>query len=175
MVVAGTMAMPAILAGPDRSYQAWNPDPVDRLGRILWAGYGKHRRRRPPRRSTRPGGVLGRELLIISEDDQTSPEAGLRAARKLIDIDKVSAIIGTWASAVTTAVVPVCSQSRRVPLTVSGAEPITLLPHQGFLIRTQPTTTLQGTSSGNSPSAPMPRQWRSSRRRRPSPSRNMLR
>jgi len=31
------------------------------------------------------GGILGRQLLIISEDDQTSPEAGLRAARKLID------------------------------------------------------------------------------------------
>ena len=94
------------------------------------------------------GGVLGRELLIISEDDQTSPEAGLRAARKLIDIDKVSAIIGTWASAVTTAVVPVCSQSGVFLSTVSGAETITQLPHQGFLIRTQPTTTLQGTKFG---------------------------
>ena len=44
------------------------------------------------------GGVLGRRIVLVSEDDQTSPEAGVRAARKLIDVDKVSAILGTWAS-----------------------------------------------------------------------------
>jgi len=50
------------------------------------------------------GGVLGRQIEIISEDDQTNPDAGVRAARKLIDVDKVVAILGTWASSVTTAV-----------------------------------------------------------------------
>ena len=30
------------------------------------------------------GGVLGRRIVLVSEDDQTSPEAGVRAARKLI-------------------------------------------------------------------------------------------
>ncbi len=35
------------------------------------------------------GGVLGRRVVLVSEDDQTSPEAGVRAARKLIDVDKV--------------------------------------------------------------------------------------
>ncbi len=54
------------------------------------------------------GGVLGRRIELLGEDDQTNPEAGVRAARKLIDVDKVSAIIGTWASAVTTAVAPLC-------------------------------------------------------------------
>ena len=49
------------------------------------------------------GGVLGRKVQLVSEDDQTSPDAGVRAARKLIDVDKVSAIMGTWASSVTTA------------------------------------------------------------------------
>src|SRR3954471_22684802 len=54
------------------------------------------------------GGVLGRKIELVSEDDQTNPEAGVRAARKLIDVDKVSAILGTWASAVTMAVAPLC-------------------------------------------------------------------
>ena len=31
------------------------------------------------------GGVLGRRIVLVSEDDQTSPEAGVRAARKLIE------------------------------------------------------------------------------------------
>ena len=34
------------------------------------------------------GGVLGRQIQLVSEDDQTNPEAAVRAARKLIDVDK---------------------------------------------------------------------------------------
>ncbi len=94
------------------------------------------------------GGVLGRRVVLISEDDQTSPEAGVRAARKLIDVDKVSCIMGTWASSVTTAVAPLCWESKTFLCTVSGADSITQLPHQGYLIRTQPNSTLQVTRSG---------------------------
>jgi len=94
------------------------------------------------------GGVLGRKVELISEDDQTNPEAGVRAARKLIDVDKVSAILGTWASSVTTAVAPLCWESKTFLATVSGADSITQLPHQGYLIRTQPNTTLQGRKFG---------------------------
>ncbi|HJQ55895.1 MAG TPA: ABC transporter substrate-binding protein [Vineibacter sp.] len=94
------------------------------------------------------GGVLGRRVQLVSEDDQTNPEAGVRAARKLIDVDKVSAIIGTWASSVTTAVAPLCWESKTMLCTVSGADSITLLPHQGYLIRTQPNSTLQITRVG---------------------------
>jgi branched-chain amino acid transport system substrate-binding protein len=94
------------------------------------------------------GGVLGRKVELISEDDQTNPEAGVRAARKLIDVDKVSAILGTWASSVTTAVAPLSWESKTFLATVSGADSITQLPHQGYLIRTQPNTTLQGRKFG---------------------------
>ena len=94
------------------------------------------------------GGVLGREVVVVSEDDQTNPEAGVRSARKLIDVDGVSAILGTWASSVTTAVAPMCWESGTFLSTVSGADSITELPHQGFLIRTQPNTTLQGRKFG---------------------------
>lgn len=94
------------------------------------------------------GGVLGRQLMLVSEDDQTSPEAGVRAARKLIDVDRVSAIMGTWASAVTTAVAPLCWESKTFFSTVSGADSITGLPHLGYLVRTQPNTTLQGRKFG---------------------------
>jgi branched-chain amino acid transport system substrate-binding protein len=90
------------------------------------------------------GGVLGRKIELVSEDDQTNPEAGVRAARKLIDLDKVAAIMGTWASAVTTAVAPLCWESKTFLTTVSGSDTITLLPHQGYLVRTQPNTQLQG-------------------------------
>lgn len=94
------------------------------------------------------GGVLGRQVEVISEDDQTNPEAGVRAARKLIDVDRVAAIMGTWASSVTTAVAPLCWESKTMLTTVSGADSITLLPHQGYIVRTQPNTVLQGRKFG---------------------------
>lgn len=94
------------------------------------------------------GGILGRKVEVVSEDDQTNPEAAVRAARKLIDVDKVCAIIGTWASSVTSAVAPLCWESKTFLATVSGADFITLLPHQGYLIRTQPNTKLQGRKFG---------------------------
>jgi branched-chain amino acid transport system substrate-binding protein len=90
------------------------------------------------------GGVLGKKVELVSEDDQTNPEAGVRAARKLIDVDRVTAVMGTWASAVTTAVAPLCWESKTFLTTVSGSDTITLLPHQGYLVRTQPNTQLQG-------------------------------
>ena len=89
------------------------------------------------------GGVLGRRVELVSEDDQTNPDAGVRAARKLIDVDKVAAIMGTWASSVTTAVAPLCWESKTFLTTVSGSDTITQLPHQGYLVRTQPNTHLQ--------------------------------
>ena len=89
------------------------------------------------------GGVLGRRIQLYGEDTQTNPDAAVRAARKLIDVDKVAAIMGTWASAVTTAVAPLCWESRTMLFTVSGADSITKLPHNGYIIRTQPNSTLQ--------------------------------
>ena len=89
------------------------------------------------------GGLLGRKVELVVEDDQTNPEAAVRAARKLIDVTKVPVIMGTWASAVTTAVAPVCWESKTFLTTVSGADSITKLPHQGYLIRTQPNNYLQ--------------------------------
>ena len=94
------------------------------------------------------GGVLGQRVQLVSEDDQTNPDAGVRAARKLIDVDRVAAIMGTWASGVTTAVAPLCWESKTFLTTVSGADSITQLPHQGYLIRTQPTGYLQATKLG---------------------------
>jgi branched-chain amino acid transport system substrate-binding protein len=91
------------------------------------------------------GGINGRKVELVSENDETNPEAGVRAARKLIDVNKVSAILGTWASSVTTAVAPLCWENKVMLFSVSGADSITNLPHQGYIIRTQPNSKLQST------------------------------
>lgn len=84
------------------------------------------------------GGIRGRKVDLIVEDDQSNPEVGLRAARKLIDVDKVIAIAGTYASSVTAAVAPLCWENKTVLMTASGADSITKLPHQGYIFRTAP-------------------------------------
>jgi branched-chain amino acid transport system substrate-binding protein len=57
------------------------------------------------------GGVLGKKVELVSEDDQTNPEAAVRAARKLIDVVKVAAVMGSLDSAVSTGVAPLCWES----------------------------------------------------------------
>ncbi|MBM3569904.1 MAG: amino acid ABC transporter substrate-binding protein [Alphaproteobacteria bacterium] len=95
------------------------------------------------------GGVLGRRIEYLSEDDQTNPEAGVRGARKLIDVDKVSAILSVWASSVGTAVLPLCWENKVMMIAICAADSIALLPHQGYFVRTQPHTELQGTQFAN--------------------------
>ncbi|TKV70780.1 ABC transporter substrate-binding protein [Rhizobium sp. AU243] len=94
------------------------------------------------------GGINGRKIEVLIEDDQSNPEAAVRAARKLIDVDKVVAIGGSYASAVTSAIAPLCYESKTVLFTSSGADSITKTPHQGYIFRTSPTVTLQGTRVG---------------------------
>ena len=50
------------------------------------------------------GGIMGKKFEIIFEDSQSTPAAGVEAAHKLIDIDKVPAVIGDYASSVTIAI-----------------------------------------------------------------------
>jgi branched-chain amino acid transport system substrate-binding protein len=94
------------------------------------------------------GGLLGRKIEYLAEDDQTNAEAGQRAARKLIDVDKVQAIMSVWASAVGTAVLPQCWENKVMMLAISAADSLALLPHQGYFVRTQPHTELQGKEFG---------------------------
>ncbi len=46
------------------------------------------------------GGVNGRPLEVIFEDSESRPEAGVDAAHKLIDVNKVPVIIGVFSSGV---------------------------------------------------------------------------
>jgi branched-chain amino acid transport system substrate-binding protein len=94
------------------------------------------------------GGVLGRPIQLFNEDSQTSPDAGVRGARKLIDVNKVVAILGTWSSAVTLAVGPICVQNKVVLMNCSGSEKVTDLGKTGYAYRTQASNVLWGAAFG---------------------------
>ena len=147
-VLTGAAAVVAAGLVPPRSWAQPAPIKLGTLTPLTGAGgsYGPSMRKAMEFVASEvnaAGGVLGRQIQLVSEDDQTSPEAAVRAARKLIDVDRVAAIMGTWASAVTTAVAPLCWESKTFLTTVSGSDTITQLPHQGYLVRTQPNTHLQ--------------------------------
>ncbi|MDB5363184.1 MAG: amino acid transporter substrate-binding protein [Rhodospirillales bacterium] len=94
------------------------------------------------------GGVLGQQIQLVTEDDQTNPEAAVRAIRKLINVDKSVAVLGPWASSVAAAVAPLCWENQTLCAIVGSADSITRLPHQGFLIRTQPSISMQAARFG---------------------------
>jgi branched-chain amino acid transport system substrate-binding protein len=79
------------------------------------------------------GGAAGRPIQIFAEDGQTNPQAAVLAAKKLIEVNKVQAIVGTWSSGVTLAVLPLCRAAGIPILHVSGAPNLSDLSVTGGL------------------------------------------
>lgn len=67
------------------------------------------------------GGPSGRKIEVFAEDDQTSPNAAVLAAKKLIEVNNVHAILGTWASGVSLAVMPLSNDANVLLMHTSGA------------------------------------------------------
>ena len=60
------------------------------------------------------GGVLGKQVRMIVEDDETDPAAGTRKAKKLIEQDKVHFLIGVVSSAVAIGVSEVAQRANKI-------------------------------------------------------------
>jgi len=67
------------------------------------------------------GGAAGRRIEIVGEDSQSNPSAAVLAAKKLIEVNKVRAILGTWSSGVSLAVLPLCNEAGTPLFHTSGA------------------------------------------------------
>lgn len=94
------------------------------------------------------GGIGGQKVEFYAEDDQTNPDAGVLAVRKLIDINRVSAIMGVWSSAVAAPTLPLCWQNKVAMLAIAASDSLSELPHQGYFIRTNVHVALQGKEIG---------------------------
>jgi branched-chain amino acid transport system substrate-binding protein len=72
------------------------------------------------------GGVLGKKLELVSEDDQNQAATAPNAITKLITQDKVSAVVGTYASKCSIPMASVAKDSKVVMITpVSTNEKVT--------------------------------------------------
>jgi branched-chain amino acid transport system substrate-binding protein len=83
----------------------------------------------------RAGGIAGRQIQLVVEDSQTNPDAGVRGARKLVDVNRVHVIMGTWSSAVTLAVAPIAIQARVPLISVSSSPLITTYKDDDLMFR----------------------------------------
>jgi branched-chain amino acid transport system substrate-binding protein len=66
------------------------------------------------------GGVLGRRLELVAEDDRSEPAAATRIYEKLITQTKVDAVLGPYSSPITEAVADV-TEKHRMAMVAPGA------------------------------------------------------
>ncbi len=75
------------------------------------------------------GGVLGKPLSLVIEDDQCKPANSVNAVEKLIEKDQVAALIGAFCSSATAAIMPVAARYK-IPL-LTGVSSAAALTEQG--------------------------------------------
>lgn len=85
------------------------------------------------------GGAGGLRLELFTEDTQTKPEAAVLAAKKLIEVNKVQAVLGTWSSGVSLAVIPLTDAAGIIEMNVSGAPAISTIDTKDLVWRFQAT------------------------------------
>jgi branched-chain amino acid transport system substrate-binding protein len=89
------------------------------------------------------GGVLGKKLQLIIEDNKSNPTEAVATAEKLINSDKVPVLLGAWSSTLTLAVMPKLEEYK-VPMLVetSSSGKITTSGNP-YVFRISPTSEME--------------------------------
>ena len=85
------------------------------------------------------GGAGGKRIEMFAEDGQTKPDAAVLAAKKLIEVNRVQALIGTWSSGVSLAVMPLTDAANLIQMNASGAPVISTQDTKDLVWRFQAT------------------------------------
>lgn len=91
------------------------------------------------------GGLLGKKVKILSEDDQGRPEEAKSVVIKLIRKNQVKAVIGAFTSSPSLAAAPEC-QKAKVPMLSPGATNPKLTQVGDYIFRTTFTDDFQGSA-----------------------------
>jgi neutral amino acid transport system substrate-binding protein len=95
------------------------------------------------------GGVNGAPVTLVpNADDQTNPEAGLEAMTRLAEVEKVAGVVGSFASSVSTAALPVAVRNKVMLISPGSTSPVFTDrakkgEFQGYWARTAPPDTYQ--------------------------------
>jgi len=89
------------------------------------------------------GGVLGRKLTLVIEDNKSDPAETVSATEKLITRDRVPVIMGAWGSSMTLAAIPVV-QRYGIPLLVETSSSVKITtPENTWVFRISPTSPME--------------------------------
>jgi branched-chain amino acid transport system substrate-binding protein len=91
------------------------------------------------------GGVLGRKIELLIEDNKSNPTEAASVAEKLIVRDKVPVLMGAWGSSLTLAVMPKLMEYQ-IPMLVetSSSDKITTIGNP-FVFRISPPSSIEAT------------------------------
>jgi len=89
------------------------------------------------------GGIRGRKIRVIYEDDEADPPKAVSSVRKLITVNKVPVIIGPMGSSAVLAVAPIAEQSHVVLVSPTASSPE--ITHAGdYIFRVTYSDSLEG-------------------------------
>lgn len=94
------------------------------------------------------GGINGRSLVLVSEDGRCNPSDATSAAQKLVNIDKVVAIIGGQCSGETLAAAPIAEANEVVMISPVSSSP-DVTNAGDFVFRVYPSDWLKGSAFAN--------------------------
>src|SRR3981081_4255204 len=88
------------------------------------------------------GGAAGLKLKIAPEEQEPQPQAAFLAVKKLIEVNKVQALLGIWSSGESLATLPLASDADLLFMNTSGAPALSVPPAnaKGLSYRFQATT-----------------------------------
>jgi branched-chain amino acid transport system substrate-binding protein len=82
------------------------------------------------------GGISGHKIKLVTEDSQGSATGGTNSVRRLIDADKVIAIVNTSTSNASVPAIPAI-QARKIPFVISaGTDPVLVKPANTYVFIT---------------------------------------
>lgn len=124
---AGTLAVPNVVRAQAETFRIGALNPITGAGSPY--GTGMQRMIQAAVEAINSaGGVNGRRIEVFTEDTQTSPQAAVLAAKKLIEVNRVRAILGTWSSGVSLAVIPLTNEADIILMHTSGAPALSTPP-----------------------------------------------
>jgi neutral amino acid transport system substrate-binding protein len=94
------------------------------------------------------GGVNGEPVTLVAQDDQTDPRAGAAAMTKLAEVDDVAGVVGSFASSVSSAAVPIAVRNKVMLISPGSTSPVFTErakkgDFNGYWARTAPPDTYQ--------------------------------
>jgi ABC-type branched-subunit amino acid transport system substrate-binding protein len=91
------------------------------------------------------GGINGKQIKLLVEDDATDPATSLQAVKKLVEVDNVKMMIGGMISGAAMTCGPYLSERKVLLLSPSATSPdLTGKPWRDFVFRTAPSDEFQG-------------------------------